>query len=86
MLETDLKERMDSRNKAIFKVMKNEKWFTLKEINELTGYPSATASAGIRDFRKSQFGSNIVEKNYLGKGIYQYKLIIKSPLISQKLG
>ena len=76
LIDTDLKERQARRQFALFHLMKDGGWFTLEEVHKATGYPSATASAGIRDFRKEKFGSNQVILNYLGHGVYQYKLII----------
>lgn len=81
MKEIDSIERTKTRNKVLWTLMKDSKWRTLKEINESTGWPSASASACLRDFRKPQYGSNIVDKKYLGQGIYQYKLTVINEMI-----
>ena len=87
LIDNNLPERMRRRNISLYQAMKNGEWFTLKQIEQITHYPSATASAGIRDFRKREYGSNTVEKNYLGEGIYQYRLIInpENNILKEKL-
>lgn len=88
MIDTTLAERQSNRDKLLYQLMKYGGWFTLAEINEATGYPSASASAGIRDFRKAKYGHNTVDKNYLGGGVYQYRLV-RNPnnnIIEEKLG
>jgi hypothetical protein len=88
MKDTTLKARQSNRDRILYEIMKAGEWFTLEQINSLSGYPTASASAGIRDFRKPMYGSNTVEKNYLGNGVYQYRLV-KNPnnnIIEEKLG
>jgi hypothetical protein len=78
MIDTTLEQRKAHRDKLLYDLMKDGRWYTLDEINKATGYPSASASAGIRSFRHKTKGSNTVEKNYLGKGVYQYRLVLNS--------
>jgi hypothetical protein len=78
MRDLTLASRMQNRNKLLYNLMKSGMWFTLDEINAGTGYPTASASAGIRDFRKRDYGLNTVEKEYLGGGIYRYRLLLNS--------
>ena len=59
----------------IWEYMKDSKWRTLSEISQATGDPQASISAQLRHLRKPRFGAHIVEKEYLGNGLYQYKVI-----------
>jgi hypothetical protein len=54
---------------------------TLREINEATGAPEASASACLRDFRKPRFGRHILLKNRRGEpkqGLFEYWLILNT--------
>ena len=59
----------------VWDVMKNGAWFTLREIADQIGAPEASVSARLRDLRKPKFGSNIVEREYIGQGLYRYRLV-----------
>ena len=59
----------------VWNVVKNGAWFTLREIADLIGAPEASVSARLRDLRKPKFGSNTVEREYIGQGLYRYRLI-----------
>jgi len=66
--------RLTSQNERIFEVMKTGKALTLHEISELTGEPEASVSAQLRHLRKPRFGSHGVSKDYLGGGLYAYRV------------
>lgn len=57
-------------------LMQDEKFRTLREISTLIDVPEASVSAALRDFRKEKFGNNILNKKYLGNGLYSYQLIL----------
>ena len=59
----------------IWECMIDGKWRTLDEISKTTGDPAASVSAQLRHLRKEKFGSHDVEKDYIGNGLYRYKLI-----------
>lgn len=59
-------------------LMKDKVFRTLGEISYLTKVPEASASAALRDFRKEKFGSHILNKKYLGNGLYSYQLILNN--------
>jgi hypothetical protein len=59
----------------IWEYMKDSKWRTLSEIAQATGDPQASISAQLRHLRKPRFGAHTVDKEYLGNGLYQYKVI-----------
>lgn len=59
----------------VWNVMASGAWRTLDEISRLTGDPAASVSAQLRHLRKPRFGGHQVEKNHLGSGLYQYRVI-----------
>ena len=59
----------------VWDVMKNGAWFTLREIANQIGAPEASVSARLRDLRKPKFGSNTVEREHIGQGLYRYRSI-----------
>lgn len=58
----------------IFNLMKDGKWRTLNQISYETGHPHASVSAQLRHLRKDRFGAHTVERQYIDKGIYRYRL------------
>ena len=67
-------KRLMNRSDKIFEFMKSGEWKTLRQISDATGAPEASASAGLRDFRKERFGSHTVHRRYLTNGLYEYSL------------
>lgn len=51
------------------------RWLTLSEIEALTGDPPASISAQLRHLRKPRFGAHTLEKEYIGYGLYKYRVI-----------
>jgi hypothetical protein len=60
----------------VFNVMRNGDWLTLDKIRHLIGDPQASISAQLRHLRKPRFGSHIVDKRYVGGGLFEYRLMI----------
>jgi len=52
----------------------NMGWWTLGEIARATGYPEASVSARLRDLRKAKFGGYSVERKYVSKGLWAYRV------------
>ncbi len=74
------KERLTNQIRKIYYFMSDGSWRTLGEISAATGAPEASASAGLRDFRKERFGSQTVNKRRRGDpccGLWEYQLVIK---------
>jgi hypothetical protein len=67
--------RLQGQRKAIFALMSDGLWRTLPLIASITGHPEASVSARLRDFRKAKYGSNTVERRYVGDGLWAYRLI-----------
>ena len=70
------RERLSRQLYAVLDVMKDGKWRTLPDLANATQSPEASVSARLRDLRKPRFGSHIVERQYLRKGLFQYRLIL----------
>ena len=70
--------RLGKQHQAIFNLMRDGTWRTLQWIEEDTGYPQASISARLRDFRKVRFGGHLVQRrrhpDY--KGLWQYRLLM----------
>lgn len=75
---TELDEkRLTGQILKIYGIMVDGSWRTLKEIEDLTGYPQASISAQLRNLRKDRFGNHIVEKRRRGgltKGLFEYRV------------
>jgi hypothetical protein len=61
---------------AVWAVLSDGNWHTLRELSQRTGHPEASVSARIRDLRKRKFGGNEVERENLGKGTWRYRLVL----------
>ncbi len=75
--------RLTPQHEAIKALMSDGEWRTLEQISaavtaEGVGCPPASASAQLRHFRKPRFGGHTVEKEYLGDGLYQYRLVLNT--------
>ena len=56
--------------------MVDGRWRTLADIEAITGDPAAAISAQLRHLRKRRFGGHMVNKEYLGKGLWVYQLVL----------
>lgn len=61
-------------------LMDDGEWYTLAELSWATGASEASCSARVRDFRKAKYGGHQVDRRYVGKGIYQYRLPPQQPV------
>ena len=52
-------------------------WHTLADIALATGDPEASVSARLRDLRKPRFGSHTIERQYVERGLFRYRLVKK---------
>lgn len=59
----------------VWNVVRGGHWRTLREIADMTGDPESSISAQLRHLRKPRFGGHQVEKEYVGNGLYRYRLI-----------
>jgi len=62
---------------AVFNAMKDGAWRTLARIHAMTGAPEASISARLRDCRKARNGGHTVERRYVERGLFEYRLIVR---------
>lgn len=68
--------RLNKQASAVFSYMSHGEWRTLADIAANTGYPEASVSARLRDFRRPKFGGYVVERRYIANGLWQYRLVL----------
>lgn len=59
---------------AVRQHMLRSDWRTLAEVAGWLGYPEASVSARLRDLRKAKFGGWNVERRYVSRGLWEYRL------------
>lgn len=73
--------RLGKQAQAVFQLMADGRWRTLREICESIGVGSeAGVSARLRDFRKAKFGGYVVNRQRRGlaeDGVFEYQLRVK---------
>lgn len=68
--------RLSKQMAAVFALMSDGNWRTLRQIAEATTAPEASASAQLRHLRKRKWGGHTVERRHEGGGLYLYRLIV----------
>ena len=66
--------RLAGQHARVLAFMRDGWWHTLAEISERTGDPEASVSARLRDLRKPRFGSHVIEREYVQRGLWRYRL------------
>jgi len=80
------RERLTKQLVRVFTALRSGFWFTLREIENMTGDPQASISAQLRHLRKPEFGGYIIEKRRRGRdgnGTWEYRLRIPEPGIEE---
>ena len=72
-------ERLSAQLDRVRDVMKDRQWRTLHEIAVIVKGSEASVSARLRDLRKARFGNHVVEREYLGSGVWQYRVLPPTP-------
>jgi hypothetical protein len=75
------KHRLAKQLQAVYNLMHDGGWRTLREIADALSIPEASASARLRDLRKTRFGSHRVERQRRGeekRGLFEYRVEIAS--------
>jgi uncharacterized protein (DUF2132 family) len=54
--------------------MRHGRWATLSQIAINTGDPEASISSRLRDLRKAKFGGYKIERRYVQRGLWEYRL------------
>ena len=68
--------RLNKQAQGVYDLMKDGVWRSLNGIATLTGYPEASVSARLRDFRKPKFGLLTVNRKRVIGGLWIYQLDI----------
>ena len=71
------KDRLTGQIQRVYNFIKDGLWYTLRQISDGTKDPEASVSAQLRHLRKERFGSHKIEKEYIDKGLYKYRLVGK---------
>lgn len=57
--------------------MSDGQWRIIPQIREQVGGTESSVSARLRDLRKQKHGGHCVEKEYIGAGLWQYRLLLE---------
>ena len=68
-------ERLSGQLKAVFDVMKDGRWRTLKELAAAVEGSEAALSARLRDLRKDKYGAHTIEREHIERGLYRYRMV-----------
>lgn len=66
--------RLNAQCQRVYNAMKSGSWKTLEELNRETGDPEASCSARLRDLRKPRFGSHVIEREFVRRGLWRYRM------------
>ena len=74
--------RLTTQYRAVFSLMLDGVWRTLREISDATGFPEASVSARLRDMRKKRFGEHTVNhrRREEGRGTWEYRVVEMVPV------
>lgn len=67
-------DRLKIQLDAVRSVMMDGQWRTLADIGGRVKAPEASVSARLRDLRKTKFGGYTVERRYVRRGLYEYRI------------
>lgn len=68
-------QRLAAQHQRVLAALRNGSWWTLASLSEQTGDPEASVSARLRDLRKPRFGSYLIEREYVRRGLWRYRLV-----------
>jgi len=67
-------QRLTGQLLRVKEAINDGRWYTLKQLSEITGDPEASVSAQLRNLRKPRFGAYTINKRYIKAGLYEYAL------------
>lgn len=67
-------ERLTGQMADIYALMQDGRWRTLQSIAANTGHPEASVSAQLRHLRKPRFGSHVIERRHIARGLFEYRI------------
>lgn len=68
-------DRLNDQMKLVWSVVRTGRWYSLNELAELTGCPTPSVSARLRDLRKEKFGSQEVQSKRVEGGFWVYRVV-----------
>jgi len=68
--------RLAAQHARVFEYLRYGGWHTLEAISKATGAPEASVSARLRDLRKPRFGGHTIEREYVARGLFRYRLVV----------
>ncbi len=68
-------QRLQKQHARVLEALRNGQWWTLAALSAETGDPEASVSARLRDLRKPRFGSHTIERQYVERGLFRYRLV-----------
>lgn len=74
--------RLAKQHNRVLSAMKDGEEHTLAQIAKATGDPEASVSARLRDLRKPRFGSHDIQRRYVERGLFVYRLVAQKELFS----
>lgn len=69
--------RLKVQLERVRRLMSDQAWRSLADIEDATGYPQPSISARLRDLRKDRFGGFVVERRRVpgGRGLHEYRVL-----------
>jgi len=72
-------ERLNEQLWRVYTVLRDHNWHTLAEIRKITGDPTPSISARLRDLRKQKFGRHTIARRHVDRGLWEYRLAPDEP-------
>lgn len=69
-------KRLNRQLESVKRLMSDGQWRTLEQIADAVGAPPASVSARLRDLRKPKFAGLQVERRYVKRGLFEYRVKI----------
>jgi hypothetical protein len=69
--------RLGDQMLAVYCLMKDGQPRTLAQIAAITSAPEASVSARLRDLRKPRFGGYQIDREYISRGLFRYRMAVQ---------
>ena len=66
--------RLNAQLFRVYRALKDGQWHTLSDLALITGDPTPSISARLRDLRKAKFGGHVITRRYVDRGLWEYRL------------
>lgn len=67
--------RLRKQLSRVLALMLDGRYRSLAEISSVTGFPESSISARLRDLRKPKFGGYTVDRVYVDRGVWHYRVV-----------